>query len=94
VEIVWRRVALDDLQSIREFIERDNPAAAVRVHAALRSAVDPLADFPHIGRAGRVSGTRELVLPGLPYIVVYRVTGDQVRILAVIHTSRRWPTRF
>jgi toxin ParE1/3/4 len=94
MEIVWRRAALDDLESIRGFIEQDNPDAAARVYEAIRSAVDPLAAHPNIGRAGRVDGTRELVLSSLPYIVVYRIVEEQVRILAVMHTSRQWPRRF
>ncbi len=94
MEIFWRRSALNDLESIREFIAPDNPRAATRVHAAIRAAIDPLADHPNLGRAGRVGGTRELIVTGLPYIIVYRVTEDIVRILAVIHTSRQWPQRF
>ena len=66
MEIVWRRAALNDLEAIREFIEQDNPAAAVRVYEAIRAAVDPLATYPNFGRAGRVQGTRELVLSSLP----------------------------
>lgn len=94
MEIIWRRAALNDLRSIHEFIAEDNPGAAARVHAAIRAAVGSLADHPNLGRAGRVEGTRELVIVGLPYIVAYRVADDQVRILAVIHTSRQWPKRF
>jgi addiction module RelE/StbE family toxin len=94
MEIIWRVTALNDLESIRKFIANDNPRAATRVHAAIRAAVDPLADLPHVGRAGRVDGTRELVVGSLPYIVVYRVAEDRVRILAVIHTSRQWPKGF
>jgi toxin ParE1/3/4 len=94
MEIIWRRAALSDLQAIREFIAQDNPDAAARVHAAVRAAVDPLADYPNLGRAGRVDGTRELIIAGLPYIVAYRVAENQIRILSVIHTSRQWPRRF
>jgi toxin ParE1/3/4 len=94
MEITWRRAALNDLETIREFIAQDNPEAAARVHAAIRAAVDPLADYPILGRTGRVDGTRELIIAGLPYIVAYRVVDNQIRILSVIHTSRQWPRRF
>jgi len=94
MRIIWRRAALNDLEAVREFIAQDNPQAAMRVHGAIRAAVDPLANYPNLGRAGRVDGTRELIVVDLPYIVVYRVAKDTVRILAVIHTSRQWPRRF
>jgi toxin ParE1/3/4 len=94
MEIIWRRAALNDLEAIREFIAQDDPAAAARVRAAIRAVVDPLANYPNLGRAGRVEGTRELIIAGFPYIVAYRVAEKQVRVLSIIHTSRQWPRRF
>jgi len=94
MEIIWRRTALNHLDAIREFIAEDNPDAAARVCAAIEGAVSSLAEHPHLGRAGRVEGTRELILGSFPYIVAYRVAEDSVRILAVVHTSRQWPRRF
>jgi len=69
MEIIWRRAALNDLDAIREFIAQDNPDAATRVYVAIEGAVGRLADYPYLGRAGRVEGTRELILGNLPYIV-------------------------
>ena len=94
MDVVWSRTALNDLEAIREFIARDNPAAAARTRGAILRATGRLADHPSLGRAGRVAGTRELIVAGAPYIVAYRVADNQVRIIAVIHTSRRWPQRF
>jgi toxin ParE1/3/4 len=45
----------------------------------------------HRGRPGRWPGTRELIIPGTPYIVPYRVKGPVVEILRVFHGARRWP---
>jgi toxin ParE1/3/4 len=59
----------------------------------IEEAVLRLTDFPAMGRPGRVSGTRELVVPDAPYIVPYRVRGQTVHILRVFHTSRKWPSR-
>jgi toxin ParE1/3/4 len=94
MEIVWRRIALNDLEQIRRYIAEENPRAAIRIRTIIRNAVEHLADHPHLGRSGRVEGTRELVIAGAPYIVVYRVLDDRLRILSVIHGARRWPERF
>jgi toxin ParE1/3/4 len=94
MEIIWRRVALSDLEGIRRYIAQENPWAGTRVQIMIRNAVEQLADYPNLGRSGRVEGTRELVIAGTPYIVVYRVLDNRLRILSVIHGARRWPERF
>jgi plasmid stabilization system protein ParE len=63
------------------------------VLTAIRVAVDRLGRHPSLGRAGRVEGTRELIISNAPYIVAYRVVENQVRILVIFHTSRQWPRR-
>jgi toxin ParE1/3/4 len=85
--------AVRNLTSIWEHIAKDNPGAASRVVGAIVDAAMRLEQFPLSGRAGRIEGTRELVVPGLPYIVPYRVVEDAVLISSVIHTSRKWPKR-
>lgn len=84
----WRLSAVSDLADIRDFIS-DNDAEAARavVDRVLRS-VDRLATFPLSGRAGQVPGTRELVVPGLPYIVVYTCQDTDVSIIGVFHGAR------
>ena len=91
MRIRWTRGAVADLVEIGEFIRRDNPAAAGRVFQSIRDQAKLLADQPLTGRVGRIEGTRELVHVRYPYIVAYRVRDDDVEILAVRHTARRWP---
>ena len=94
MEIIWRRTALNDLEGIRRYIAQENPAAGARIRATIRNAGEQLGNHPHLGRPGRVGETRELVVHGTPFIVVYRVLDNRLRILAVIHGARRWPDRF
>lgn len=58
---------------------------------AILAAVSRLADYPAIARPGRVASTRELVVVGTPYIVVYRIEPSAVVILRVLHGAQRWP---
>jgi addiction module RelE/StbE family toxin len=87
----WLADALSDLEGIRLYIAQDNPAAARRVVSEIRRQVQVLREHPLMGRVGLLEGTRELVISRLPYLVAYRIQDDQADILAVVHTSRKWP---
>ena|SRR3990167_8200953 len=92
-KVVWTGPAIGDLESIRRYIEFDDPRAALGTARGILRATARLATLPFIGRPGRVMNTRELVLEDRPYIVAYRVTAGVVEVLRVLHTSRRWPKR-
>lgn len=95
MNLVWSPEALDDLVSLRAYVAQDNPAAAQRLALHIvRNIEQLLPSNPHVGRAGRVPGTRELVIPGTPYLVPYRVRLGRIEILRVYHGARRWPERF
>ena len=94
MQVKWLRKALNNLDEIAEFIAQENPVAAKRVVARLYEATHSLPLHPQMGRPGRVSGTRELALPDLPFIIPYRVHQRTVEILRVFHTSRRLPDRW
>jgi toxin ParE1/3/4 len=93
VRVEWLRAALDNMNAAAEYISRDNPVAAARTVAAIVNAVDNLKRFPASGRPGRLSGTRELMASGTPYIVPYRVRGDVVQLIRVFHAARKWPSQ-
>ncbi|MBK5960710.1 hypothetical protein CCR97_21250 [Rhodoplanes elegans] len=90
----WTAPALRDLEAIGDYIARDDRAAAARMIGRILDQTDLLADQPHLGRAGRIAGTRELVVTSTPFVVPYRVRNGNVEILAVFHGARRWPERF
>ena len=93
MNIVWSPRAIEHLKHLRAYIAQDNPKAANRVAAAQLEAVERLAELPNLGRPGRVAGTRELVVPGTPYVIPYRLRGDRLEIIAVFHGRQKWPQR-
>jgi toxin ParE1/3/4 len=89
---VWSPEAIDDLSALRAHIQQDDPAAAQRIALhVIRNVEVLLPDNPGMGRPGRVPGTRELVIPGTPFIVPYRLLDNTIQILRIFHGSRRWP---
>ena len=82
------------VERARAYIAQDNPDAADRVYERILRSVRTLADMPHMGRPGRVEDTRELVVPDTSYIVAYTDLDEQIVIIAVQHSARRWPERF
>jgi addiction module RelE/StbE family toxin len=91
VRLVWAQYALEDRRAIYDHIEADDPRAAALVDTRIAEAVTRLIDFPESGRLGRVEGTRELVVGRTPCIVAYRILGEAVRILRVLHGAQLWP---
>ncbi|MCF6210515.1 MAG: type II toxin-antitoxin system RelE/ParE family toxin [Gammaproteobacteria bacterium] len=94
MNVIWTEPAAAALESIQDYIARNNPQAAWDVAQKIRNAVTRLPDNPKLGRTGRVHGTFELMIAGLPYVVPYRIKGHQIQILTVYHSSRKWPDVF
>lgn len=93
MKVRWTALALLDLNEAIAYIANDNPKAALSVAARIAEAIQNLVRHPGMGRPGRVPGTRELVISGTLYIVPYRVLGDRVDVLRVLHAARQWPKR-
>lgn len=93
--IRWSRPALVDFTEILGRIRSNNPRAATRIRTLVHDRLGLLATMPRMGRIGRVAGTRELVLSGTPYIIIYELRGadEQVYVLRLLHSARRWPAR-
>lgn len=91
--ILWTEDARQDMVTTITWIAQENTLAAEKVNSAIMDAVKSLAFLPH-GRAGRVDGTYEKIVSGLPYIVAYTIGEVESRaalvVLRVIHTARDW----
>jgi toxin ParE1/3/4 len=92
MRIRWTEPAARDLTQIADYLEkRGSSAIARRIAISISERIEALAQFPEQGRTGRKSGTRELVLSGLPYLAVYRLEGDAIEILRILHGAQMWP---
>ena len=95
LEIVWSPLALLRVKEIRSFVAMDKPEAAERLAIRIVAAVEALRDYPNLGRRGSKRGTRELVIGGTPYVIIYKVSGERIIILTVWHgaQSKKKPPR-
>jgi plasmid stabilization system protein ParE len=92
VRIEWSQAAVADLQAITDWIEQDRGIeTAIRIARHIYEAVQSLRTMPYRGRYGRIENTLELVLPRLPYLVVYQISEERLHVLNVLHGAQRWP---
>ncbi len=93
MQVKWLRRALENLDDEAAYIAKDSPRAAAEFVVHMRDSAAMLAEHPSMGRPGRISGTRELVVTRFSYILPYRVHRGCVEVLRVLHTARQWPKR-
>ena len=87
----WTPRALARLDQIGKYISEHDPVAAEKTLHRLVATAMKLQERAFMGRPGRKAGTRELVVSGLPYVIVYRVLGESIDIITVFHSSQNWP---
>lgn len=88
----WTTAASKDYAAAHAYIAEGNLRAANAVMDRILEGIAALERHPEMGRKGRVSGTRELVVA--PYVVAYRMRQGVIEILAIIHGARKWPDWF
>ena len=91
MKVIWASAAEQDRADIIEFISQDNPIASIVMDELFAEVALRLEQHPLLGKPGRISGTRELI-PHANYRLIYEVKDNQIRILALVHTARLWPT--
>jgi addiction module RelE/StbE family toxin len=91
MKLRWLARAQRHLIEIHAYIAADNKKAARKVVQRIQAAAPLLARHSQAGRAGRVEGTREFAIPDTPYLIVYRIHGQEAQILAIQHGAQQWP---
>src|SRR3546814_16842845 len=92
VRVLWTPEAEQDRADIWDYIVADNPSAAVQIDQLFSEAATRLAEFPMLGHAGRIPGTRELI-PQETSRLVYEIDNraQTVWVLAMVHTAHQCP---
>jgi len=91
----WAGPALRDYRNVISWIRAVNPYAAGRLREVVKHRVALLATMPRMGRLGRVPRTRELVMSGTSYLLIYDYSeaDDHIDILRMLHGAQRWPPK-
>lgn len=91
MRVRWTPLAAADLQSIRDYLKEHHPQYSQPTMRKLYEKIRALKDAPYAGRPGAIEGTRELLFPPLPYIAVYRVSGQTIEIWRIYHGAQNRP---
>jgi toxin ParE1/3/4 len=86
----WSPEAANDLENILHYLEQNRPRAAQPTVSRLYNSIRRLRRSPRMGRVGHIPGTRELIVSGLPYIVLFRPTEELVEVVRIFHGAQDW----
>jgi len=88
----WTKRAADDLTHVCDYTQDHfGPAQARRAALAIYEAADSLRSLPGRGRPGRKPNTREFLIPGLLFLIIYQVSDNIVAIIRILHGAQKWP---
>jgi toxin ParE1/3/4 len=92
MQIRWTSSAAFDLTQISDYSQaRFSPAQARQTALAIYDAAESLNTHPNRGRPGRKPNTRELVVSGLPFVIIYRSIANDIEIIRILHGAQKWP---
>ncbi len=89
LNILWSQEAIDDIESIANYIQKDSLQYAKSVVQTFFSKVEILTEFPLIGRVVPEydnENIRELFI--YSYRLIYNIEANSIHIIAVIHGKR------
>lgn len=91
MRVKWMVRAGSDRENAINYIAEDCITAALSQLDEIERQTARLAEYPELGRVGRVKGTRELIINRTSFIAVYRINGEIIQILRVLHGAQQWP---
>ncbi len=94
MKLIWTEPSIEDLTSIRDYIARDSEYYAIGFVEQVILSVEGLLQFPRLGRVvpeAKDDNIRELLYGH--YRIIYRIAGERIEILTVVHGSREMRKR-
>ena len=91
MQLRWTEEAANDLEQIANYLFEHMSEHAADLVREIYRAPAALLQFPYRGRPGRKAGTRELVLAVRPCIVIYRIVGEMIQLVRILHSAQKWP---
>ena len=91
MRLKWSSFARLQYMEQISYIGDRNLSAALKIKEKIKTATDKLLIHPEIGKKGRCEGTRELVVPGTPVIVVYTIAQQEIFIANILHSAQDYP---
>jgi len=91
MKITLTPTANRDIKSIYDYIvENSTVTTAKKVLSSIENTIDKLEEFSQLGKVGRIKNTRELIVPRLPFVILYKIYPDKIAITSIMHTSKKW----
>ncbi len=91
MKILLTPTANHDIKYIYSYIVENNDiSTAKKVLSSIENMIDHLEKFSELGKVGRVKNTRELTVPKLPFIIIYKLYKTHIAIVSIMHTSKKW----
>jgi addiction module RelE/StbE family toxin len=91
VRVLRTESAESDLDAIADYFGQLNPQATLHMLDRIFEVEATLNDYPYVGKTGRVKGTREAVVTGTPFILVYMLEPQALTVLRILHGRQKWP---
>lgn len=91
MKLRWLPSAIRNRFDQLNYIAQYNPYAAIRLDEEIEKQIHQLMTFPELGKSGRVQTTREITLNRTPFVLVYRIIGDEIQLLRLLHSAQQWP---
>ena len=87
----WTPSAIEDRNSIYDYIEQHNPQAALDIDQRISDQISILPTHPMMGRSGRIPTTRELIINKTEFIATYQILDQGILVLHILHSRHICP---